>query len=173
MRTRVLTAVLALLATVEASGQTQAPTDPNQGSPPSNDPYKWARELTNLKDGGWSIESESPEVVGLRTAKGAKRDGNVATIWSRFEYRDTKHESGVAYKSIVVQEQFDCVARTSRAIASVTYTENDLRGESQTFTAPANTPWNPIVPGTRGEDELTWACRVTAPKQTPHGVVRK
>ncbi len=134
---------------------------------PPGDPFKWAQGITNLNAGRWEPLGayDDGKLVLYVTRKDAMRQGNVATVWFRNEWRDLQANGPIAYRSGVEREQFDCVARTTRVIAEAIYSENSLGGETRSFTHPNNS-WEPVVPGTRGEEWINWACKLTRPKKS-------
>jgi hypothetical protein len=101
----------------------------------------------------------------LVTTRNAVRDGNIAIVWLRIEYRDSQGgEGGIDYRSAVERSQFDCLNRSTRLASAVYYSENNLGGQSESFSFD-NHRWLPIIPGSRGDDWIDWACRITAQKK--------
>jgi hypothetical protein len=137
-------------------------------SPPGN-AFKWTKNITNLNLGEWFPLSFSPdgEVVKYATRKDAQRQGHIATVWFRNEFRDQQKRAGVmSYRSGVERVQFDCAGRTSRVVVQVVYSENSLGGEVKSYPS-ADSPWERVVPGTPGEQWIDWACNATATKKAP------
>jgi len=165
----VAAAFMPLLCLSQQSSPTGAPqqkqeeTETAAKSPPG-DAFKWANNIKNLDLGEWFPLSFSHdgEVVKYATLKDAQRQGHIATVWFRNEFRDLQKRAGVMpYRSGVERVQFDCAARTSRVVVQAVYSENSLGGEVKSYPSP-DSPWERVVPGTPGEQWIDWACSATA-----------
>jgi len=131
---------------------------------PPGDAFKWADNIKNLNLGEWFPLSFSHdgEAVKYATRKDAQRQGHIATVWFRNEFRDQQKRVGVMpYRSGVERVEFDCTARTSRVVVQAVYSENSLGGEVKSYPSP-DSPWERVVPGTPGEQWIDWACSATA-----------
>jgi hypothetical protein len=136
---------------------------------PPGDAFTWTNNITNLNLGEWFPLSFSHhgEVVKYATRKDAQRQGHIATVWFRNEFRDQQKRAGVMpYRSGVERVQFDCAARTSRVVVQAVYSENSLGGEVKSYPSP-DSSWERVVPGTPGEQWIDWACNATATKKAP------
>ena len=134
---------------------------------PPGDAFKWANNITNLNLGDWFPLSFSHdgEAVKYATRKDAMRQGHIATVWFRNEFRDLQKRAGVMpSRSGVVRVQFDCTARTSHVVVQAVYAENSLGGEVKSYPSP-DSPWERVVPGTPAEQWIDWACSATANKK--------
>jgi len=146
--------------------QKQEEAAPTAKSPPGN-AFKWANNITNLNLGEWFPLSFSHdgEVVKYATLKDAQRQGHIATVWFRNEFRDQQKRAGVMpYRSGVERVQFDCAGRTSRVVVQAVYAENSLGGEVKSYPSP-DSRWERVVPSTPGEQWIDWACNATATKK--------
>jgi hypothetical protein len=76
--------------------QKQEEAAPAAKSPPGN-AFKWASNITNLNLGEWFPLSFSHdgEVVKYATLKDTQRQGHIATVWFRNEFRDRQQRAGV------------------------------------------------------------------------------
>jgi hypothetical protein len=134
---------------------------------PPGDAFKWANNIKNLDLGDWFPLSFSHdgEAVKYATRKDAQRQGHIATVWFRNEFRDQQKRAGVMpYRSGVERVEFDCTARTSHVVVQAVYAENSLGGEVKSYPSP-DSPWERVVPGTPGEQWIDWACSATAMKK--------
>jgi hypothetical protein len=125
------------------------------------DPMAWVRTLDPMASGGWefrSVATDGSWAVFSSTHQ-FKRSGQIVTVWMRHEYAETQTADGGPYLSAVEKTQFDCKKDQSRNLLVVYYSANNIQGNEQTDEADAkNTPWSPIVPGTRDESNFLWAC---------------
>ena len=134
---------------------------------PPGDAFNWANNIKNLNLGDWFPLSFSHdgEAVKYATRKDAQRQGHIATVWFRNEFRDQQKRAGVMpYRSGVERVEFDCTARTSRVVVQAVYSENSLGGEVKSYPSP-DSPWERVVPGTPAEQWIDWACSATAKKK--------
>jgi hypothetical protein len=125
------------------------------------DPMAWAHTLDPLASGGWefrSVATDGSWAIFSSTHQ-FKRSGQVVTLWMRNEYAEPQLGDGGPYLSAVDKTQFDCKKEQSRHLLVIYYAANNIQGEEQTEEADGkNTPWSPIVPGTREESNFLWAC---------------
>jgi len=124
----------------------------------------WAASLDKLSSGGWVflLVSSDGTFAVFGSHRHATREGNVATIWLRFEYREEQVNGSETYKSLVERNKYDCVRMTSKEVSSTYYGENNLGsgGSSLTFDE-SKAAWTPAIPGTLGDELLDWACKST------------
>jgi hypothetical protein len=124
-------------------------------------PMNWVRTLDPMTTGGWefrSVASDGSWAVYSSTHQ-LKRSGQIVTVWMRHEYAEPQTGEDGPYSSAVEKTQFDCKKQQTRNLLIVYYAANNIQGNEQTDEADAkNTPWNPIVPGTRDESNFLWAC---------------
>lgn len=125
------------------------------------DPMAWARSLDPMTGGGWqflSVAHDGSWAIFGSTHQ-LKRSGQLVTVWLRREYAEPQTSDGGPYLSAVDKSQFDCKKQLTRTLVVVYYAANDLQGSQQTEESDLKqTPWNPIIPGTRDEADAAWAC---------------
>ncbi len=125
------------------------------------DPMAWVRTLDPMSSGGWqfrAVASDGSWATYASTHQ-MKRSGTVVTVWLRQEYAEPQAGSGHSYSSVVEKAQYDCKKQQSRDLLVIYYGSNNIQGNEETEENDAkNTPWNPIVPGTRAELDYLWAC---------------
>jgi hypothetical protein len=125
------------------------------------DPMAWVRTLDPLTSGGWefrSVATDGSWAIFSSTHQ-FKRSGQVVTLWMRNEYPEPQLGQSGPYLSAVEKVQYDCKKEQSRRLLVIYYAANNIQGDEQTEEADGkNTPWNPIVPGTRDESNFLWAC---------------
>ena len=125
------------------------------------DPMAWVRTLDPMTSGGWefrSVATDGSWAIFTSTHQ-FKRSGQVVTLWMRNEYAEPQLGEGEPYLSAVEKAQYDCKKEQSRRLLVIYYAVNNIQGSEQTEEADGkNTPWNPIVPGTRDESNFLWAC---------------
>jgi hypothetical protein len=125
------------------------------------DPMTWVRTLDPMTSGGWefrSVATDGSWAIFTSTHQ-FKRSGQVVTLWMRNEYAESQVGDSGPYLSAVEKTQYDCKKEQSRRLLVIYYAANNIQGGEQTEEADGkNTPWNPIVPGTRDESNFLWAC---------------
>jgi hypothetical protein len=127
----------------------------------------WAASLDKLPNGGW----EYLGVMGDGTYaffgshRHAIREGNIVSIWLRYEYRDQQAtNANERFKSDVVRQMFDCTRMTTKSVATTYYPENNLDGIGPSYVYDeTKVGWAPAIPGTVGDTLLDWACK-TVPR---------
>jgi hypothetical protein len=125
------------------------------------DPMAWVRTLNPMTAGGWEFRAVANDGAWatFSTNHQMKRSGKLVTVWLREEYAEPQTASEGRYLSLVQKMQYDCVKQQARTLLVVYYAENNIQGSEQSEEADAKTaPWNAIVPGTRDEFNITWAC---------------
>jgi hypothetical protein len=125
------------------------------------DPMAWVRTLDPMSTGGWEFRAVANDGAWATysSTHQMKRSGQVVTVWLRQEYAETQAGSNGPYLSLVEKAQYDCKKQQTRDLLVIYYTANNIQGNGETDEGDAkNTPWNPIVPGTREESYLLWAC---------------
>jgi hypothetical protein len=125
------------------------------------DPMAWVRTLDPMTTGGWefrSVATDGSWAIFSSTHQ-FNRSGQVVTLWMRNEYAEPQLGDGGPYLSAVDKTQYDCKKEQSRHLLVIYYGANNIQGGEQTEEADGkNTPWSPIVPGTRDESNFLWAC---------------
>ena len=124
-------------------------------------PMGWVRTLDPMTSGGWefrSVATDGSWAIFTSTHQ-MKRSGQIATGWIRYEYAEPQGGDAGQYLSAVQKQQYDCKKEQSRNLLIIYYSANNIQGTEQTDEAdPKSTPWSPIVPGTREENNFLWAC---------------
>jgi len=128
------------------------------------DPMAWVHTLEPLSSGGWEFRSVADDGswAAYGTLHQLKRAGRIVTIWLRQEFAETQHDAnGDAYLSVVQKTDYDCVKDLARPLLVIYYTQNNLKGGTDTEEAdPKQAPWSPVIPGTLAESNLQWACSI-------------
>jgi hypothetical protein len=126
----------------------------------------WAASLDRMPQGGWVLLGIGSDgtVATFGSLRHATRQGNIVTVWLRFEYRETQGRPGNYHKSQVQRVMNDCVGMRIQAVSSSGFSDNNLSGQGQTFTTEETKGgWISAIPGSLGEMYLDWACK-TAPR---------
>jgi len=125
------------------------------------DPMAWVRTLDPMTSGGWefrSVAADGSWAIFSSTHQ-LKRSGQIVTVWMRHEYAEPQAGDSGPYLSVVEKAQYDCRKEQARSLMVIYYAANNIQGSEQTEESDGkNTPWNPIVPGTRDESNFLWAC---------------
>jgi hypothetical protein len=148
---------------------------PSFAGSPASEADVWARSIDPLPNGGWqyitSGSGDSANVV-FASSHNMVRNGNIVTVWLRWEYMKAQSSRFPPYKSEVVREQIDCGRLATRLLSTSYYANNNLEGQPQTFVADEHKQsWEPAIPGTVGEYMVQWVCskpKRAAPNAHPH-----
>lgn len=139
---------------------TALPTD----TPPPTPLEQWFASLHPMPGGGWlyltstSNDGADGTVLYFSTHH-IMADGNVVTVWFRWEYETAQTQDMTSFRSAATREEFDCTRDAEIVISMTTYSDQDLEGKGNTIDDdPKTSRWAPIIPGTLGETELNWAC---------------
>jgi hypothetical protein len=132
--------------------------------------HTWAGSLDKLPNGGWVFLTVSEDgtyaVFGSR--RHAVREGSVASIWVRYEYRERQSHGGENYQSDVVRVMYDCARVASKDVAITYYSGSNLEGEPTSYTYDeSKVRWSPAIPGTLGDSLLDWACNAAPRSAKP------
>jgi len=104
----------------------------------------------------WTIVNGDDDFAIFATKVNARRDGDRVTISQRWEYTQPLRESGAL--STRPRVEYDCTARKSRLISVVYFEKNNLAGNILSSDTTKHEQWDAVVPGTRGEAMMEWAC---------------
>jgi hypothetical protein len=130
----------------------------------------WATSLDKLPNGGWKflMVSEDGTYAVFGSLRHAIREGNVVSVWLRFENREQQiNGAGASYKSLVERRMYDCARVTAKAVSSTYYVESNLSGVGSSSTYDEKKlAWDPVIPGSVGDSLLEWACNST-PRAAP------
>jgi hypothetical protein len=120
----------------------------------------WAQSLDALPEGGWALllafQDGTGAVFGSRRHESV--EGEVVTVWLRWEYRETQTTSTGRYKSEAVRVMFDCMRMQSKDLSQTFYSDNNFNGVGVSSVLQQPT-WNPIIPGMMGDQLIDWACK--------------
>ena len=119
----------------------------------------WTTTLLPLTERGWEPLATSASAFVYVSYRDARREGPIATASLRKEYRQDQPWMGYfASRSIVSRVEVDCTRRTMRDIASTGYADNNLSGESKSWTAVRPTLWTPVEAGTVADMAAARIC---------------
>lgn len=125
------------------------------------DPMAWVRTLDPMTSGGWEFRSVASDGswATFSSTHQLKRSGSIVTVWMRREFAEPQINGNGHYQSLVEKAQFDCRKNQTRDLLVIYYGANNIQGTQTTEEGdPKDTPWSPIVPGTREEANFLWAC---------------
>lgn len=151
-----------------------SPTDSDQQGAPSDvpeapaTPYKqwmsWLGSLQRMPAGGWRYLTSggglSQGIVVYFSTHHVMLEGNVVTAWLRWEYQVPQTQGLVTYRSAVTREVIDCARDAAKVVAETLYPDQNLggtAGDSEVYSLRM-LQWTPIIPGTLGDNVLSWAC---------------
>lgn len=104
----------------------------------------------------WILVNGGDDFAIFATKAGARRDGDRVAISQRWEYKHPLPESGA--HSSRPRVEYDCTARMSRLIGLVYFERNNLAGTILSPEMKKHETWEAVLPGTRGEAMMDWAC---------------
>lgn len=93
----VISALFPIVCLAQQNSPQEAPQRQEEAAPAAKSPpgnaFKWANNIANLNLGEWFPLSFSHdgEVVKYATLKDAQRQGHIATVWFRNEFRDQQN----------------------------------------------------------------------------------
>jgi hypothetical protein len=130
----------------------------------------WAASLDAMPSGGWVFLLVRPDgtYAVFGSHRHATREGNVVSIWLRYEFREARTDNrNTSFKSLVEREMFDCGRAASKSVSDTYYRENNLEGGGSPYVYDeSKASWVPLIPGTEGDTLLDWVCK-TIPRVQP------
>jgi hypothetical protein len=122
----------------------------------------WVHSLDPMPSGGWDFRAAAGDAAwaAFSTEHQLKRSGSLVTVWLRQEFSEVQQDARSSnHLSLVQKVEFDCDKIRARPDVVIYYTDNNLRGVTQSVEMdPKQTQWGPIVPGTLDETNFQWAC---------------
>jgi hypothetical protein len=113
-------------------------------------------ELRGKMDWEW-IETYSDRVFFM-TRKGAARNGDIATLWLRVEYKFTQDAS--SHRSVLSRDDWDCRQRKRANVAAFLFKWNNLQDPEPERASAILPSWEVIDDGTLAQTLLEFACSV-------------
>ena len=107
---------------------------------------------------GWKSVGEDSTGTTYVDAATIIRNGNTATMWSLFDYKDFQRMVEVGYFSQKIHAEYACNAKKLRGLSLTLHA--DKMGEGKVIyedTSPHD--WEPIVPDSISETLLKVACK--------------
>jgi hypothetical protein len=108
--------------------------------------------------GGWVPFSRPEHATFYYDPATIRKAGNKVKMWTLTDFKTALTGSGKAYMSGKSQMEFDCKEEQSRLLYLSTHSGPMGGGEVvSTFSDPGK--WEPVGPGTIGEEEWKLACK--------------
>lgn len=153
MKVLKITGVLAgLLLTATAAAQIN--TVPMQGLG-----NEWVKQLQLRGTMDWEWIETYPDRVFFATRRDARREGDIATMWMRIEYKDTQSPS--SHKSALSRDDWDCAKKSRSSVGTFFFRWNNLDDDDPEQSTALLRNWEPIEPGTVAETLWQFACSIT------------
>lgn len=111
----------------------------------------------------WMEAGRSDDYVAYGDPSSVKRDGEIARMWSMFDYKTPQTGiPGKTYLSIRRQFEYDCKHGKARILTASPYAANQAKGpplltETNTYN------WRAVVPDSVDDALLKFACRNYGP----------
>lgn len=124
----------------------------------------WAASLNKLPNGAWKFlfVSDDGTFAVFGSHRHATREGDIVSLWLRYEYREQHSNGNENYKSEVERDMYNCARTSTKAVSVTYYHENNLDGVGSSFAYDeSKVAWVPVIPGTLGDSLLDWACKTT------------
>lgn len=86
-----------------------------------------------------------------------KRNGDLVKIWTAVDYQEPRKMLGKTFRSVVIQEEYDCKNELRRTLFVVAKAGGMASGAA-VLSDPQVTNWQPTPPGSGGEMFLNIAC---------------
>jgi hypothetical protein len=121
---------------------------------------EWVKALELRGRMEWEWIETYPEVVYFATRHEAARNGDVATMWMRIEYKHPQHP--LAHQSALSHDDWDCLNRTRSTRGVFFYKWNNLQTDRDQPEHSTNLlrTWEKVQKGTIGETLLNFACSI-------------
>ena len=87
-----------------------------------------------------------------------RKSGNRVKMWDLMDYKVVKTTNGRRYLSALAQQEYDCKEETSRTLTFNWYSKSMGAGEVVYSSGNAHDEFEPITPGTTGENLFKVAC---------------
>jgi len=105
----------------------------------------------------WNKVGEDTDSTIYADASTIRKKGDVAKMWSLYDFKETQKMSGKDYLSMEIKYEFDCVKEQSMTTYILYYAGNMGGGEKGAFTYPPK-QWQPITPKSTMEELWKAAC---------------
>ncbi|MFZ2319861.1 MAG: surface-adhesin E family protein [Pseudomonas sp.] len=86
-----------------------------------------------------------------------QRNGELVKIWTVIDYKEPRKMLGKIFRSVVVQEEYDCENELQRVLFVVA-NSGQMAAGAAVISDPQVTNWQPTPPGSSGEMFLMLAC---------------
>jgi hypothetical protein len=146
---------LALAGWLAASGAVaQINTVPMQGRG-----NEWVKKLKLKGTMDWEWIETYPDRVYFATRRDARREGDLATMWMRIEYKDVQSPS--SHRSALSRDEWDCRQRKRANVGTFFFRWNNLDDDDPERSTAMMRTWEKIEPGTLADTLLRFACSIT------------
>lgn len=88
-----------------------------------------------------------------------KVDGKLVKVWTLTNYKEIQTSGKDSYISMKVQRQYNCNDDLSRSLFIVSYLGHMGTGRSLEGFNVQNNEWRPVIPTSRNDAVLKWACK--------------
>lgn len=155
MSRRTFLLALALAGSLTASGAVaQINTVPMQGLG-----NEWVKKLKLKGTMDWEWIETYPDRVYFATRRDARREGDLATMWMRIEYKDVQSPS--SHRSALSRDEWDCRQRKRANVGTFFFRWNNLDDDDPERSSAMMRTWEKIEPGTLADTLLRFACSIT------------
>lgn len=86
-----------------------------------------------------------------------QRNGSLVKIWTAVDYNEPRQMLGKTFRSVVIQEEYDCAHELRRTLFVVA-NAGQMAAGAAVLNDPKVTNWQPTPPGSSGEMFLKIAC---------------
>ena len=120
---------------------------------------EWVKELTLKGTMDWEWIDTYQEQLFFATRQEAKRDGDIATMWMRIEYRQARRPG--PHRSALSRDQWDCKQKRRANVGTFFFRWNNLEDDDPEHANAMMVSWEAIEPGTLALTLLEFACGIT------------
>ena len=111
----------------------------------------------------WMEAGRSDDYVAYGDPSSVKRDGDIARMWSLFDYKTPQTGiPGKTFLSTKRQFEYDCRLGRARALAVSSYAAHEGKGDPLA-SASVKYDWSTVVPDSVDDALLKFACRNYSP----------
>lgn len=108
----------------------------------------------------WTIVNSDGMATQYIDLGRTQRNGELVKIWTAVDYKEPRQMLGKNFRSVVIQEEYDCKNELRRTLFVVA-NAGQMASGAAVLNDPQVSNWQPTPPGSAGEMFLKLACNRT------------
>ncbi len=105
----------------------------------------------------WTIVNSDGMATQYIDLSRSLRNGESVKIWTAVDYKEPRQMLGKKFRSVVIQEEYDCKNEQRRTLFVVA-NAGQMASGAAVISDPQVSNWQPTPPGSAGEMFLKLAC---------------